>query len=134
MGRRHRRSEEEDKEEDGENEEDEEEEEINWQKLEEELERNAARANLTTVNVKSILHHILSDERVIALAKRADEDDQTKSMEEIVGETKLTRAKAKELGYQPLPLSTDEEPKATILDVSFSESCSSSDEEYNPND
>ena len=31
-------------------------EEVDWQKLEEDLERNAARANLTTVNVKSILH------------------------------------------------------------------------------
>ena len=30
--------------------------EIDWQKLEEELERNAAKANLTTINVKSILH------------------------------------------------------------------------------
>ena len=36
--------------------EDDSDEEVDWQKLEEDLERNAARANLTTVNVKSILH------------------------------------------------------------------------------
>ena len=52
---------------------------------------------------------------MIALAKRADENDPTKSIDEIVGETKLTRAKAKELGYQPLlPLTTTDEPKATV--------------------
>lgn len=30
--------------------------EIDWQELEEELERNAAKSNLSTINVKSILH------------------------------------------------------------------------------
>ena len=32
------------------------EDEINWKQLEEELERNASKANLTATNVKSILH------------------------------------------------------------------------------
>ena len=46
----------EDDEDSDEEDEDNEDEDINWQKLEEDLERNAARANLSTVNVKSILH------------------------------------------------------------------------------
>lgn len=32
------------------------EDEINWKQLEEELERNASKANLTATNVKSVLH------------------------------------------------------------------------------
>lgn len=62
---------------------------------------------------------------MIALAKRADktkdedEKDTDKAsilcMEELAAETKLTRAKARELGYQPLHLGQEEEEqRATV--------------------
>ncbi|CAB4029994.1 Hypothetical predicted protein, partial [Paramuricea clavata] len=51
--------------------------------IDQELDKNASKSNLSVFNVKSIIHHVLSDERVVAMARKAaenddDDDDNTK--------------------------------------------------------
>ncbi|XP_065662276.1 GON-4-like protein isoform X3 [Hydra vulgaris] len=103
--------------------------EIDWEKLEEELEENAAKANLTAINVKSILRHVLSDKRVLEYAQNAAGNN----CNDIISKAKLTRSKAKLIGQPPLGLPSMEATKPTFLDLNFPET-SSSDEEYKPQD
>ncbi|XP_012563928.2 GON-4-like protein isoform X2 [Hydra vulgaris] len=103
--------------------------EIDWEKLEEELEESAAKANLTAINVKSILRHVLSDKRVLEYAQNAAGN----SCNDIISKAKLTRSKAKLIGQPPLGLPSMETTKPTFLDLNFPET-SSSDEEYKPQD
>uniref|UniRef100_A0A7M5WTZ7 Uncharacterized protein n=1 Tax=Clytia hemisphaerica TaxID=252671 RepID=A0A7M5WTZ7_9CNID len=113
-----------------ENEEENLEEEIDWKKLEQVLEESAQKANLTAVNVKSILHHILRDKRVIDYAQ--DIADSVPLPETKVTEaTKMTRSKAKLFGQQPLLTALETTKPKSILDLEFSDS-SSDDEDFQP--
>lgn len=62
--------------------------------LEETLDEKAAKANLTSYNVKHILKHVVTNEHVVALVRQA-EDPQACSESLAAFEPKLTRAKAK---------------------------------------
>lgn len=62
--------------------------------LEENLEEKAAKANLTSNNVKNILKHVVTNEHVVALLKQAENPENCPENLPVF-EPKLTRAKAK---------------------------------------
>ncbi|KAF5275263.1 hypothetical protein FQA39_LY06923 [Lamprigera yunnana] len=67
--------------------------------LEENLDAKAAKINLSTTNVKTILREVVTNEHVLALVRQG-ENPQAPSV--LPFEPKLTRAKAKELGDREL--------------------------------
>lgn len=62
--------------------------------LEKTLEEKAAKANLTTSNVKDILKHVVTNEDVLAMLRQAEDPENDVNVLPIY-EPKLTRAKAK---------------------------------------
>lgn len=61
--------------------------------LEKTLEEKAAKANLTTFNVKNILKQVVTNEHVLAMVRQAEDPDNSDNLS--FYEPKLTRAKAK---------------------------------------
>ncbi|XP_068694172.1 uncharacterized protein [Montipora foliosa] len=116
--------------------------------IDEILEENAIRNNLTAVNVKSILHHVVSDKRVLAMVKNAAaESDEEEISDNSVRDfgPKMTRAKSKQTNQgDPIAVLASQSPikemrkKGTSKKkINFTElelPDSSSDEEYNPNE
>ncbi|PIK61606.1 putative GON-4-like protein [Apostichopus japonicus] len=105
--------------------------------LEKKLEENAAKNNLSAVNVKSIIHHVVSNEQVQALFRKGNEGKGIK----LDYEPKLTRSKVKKVveieDPVPIPLwpispmkKSKEGPQFTELP--FSEDSESDDEDYDP--
>ncbi|GAB1603012.1 uncharacterized protein LOC115215501 [Argonauta hians] len=102
------------------------------------LEENARKNNLSVMNVKSILHTVITNEHVVAMMnntlKSAGEVDG--EFIEAVYEPKMTRSKIKEVleksdGMTPWPLpSNKSESKVSILDIPFNED--EDDDDYNP--
>lgn len=111
------------------------------------LEERAAQTNLSVQNVKSIIHHVLKDKRVVAMAKKIAEEDKTDDF--VIFEPKLTRSRVRqavastvgEVNFSPnkqsggvsntpvkVPLITP--VTRSLLDITFSEE--SSDDEYDP--
>ncbi|XP_013382000.1 GON-4-like protein [Lingula anatina] len=98
------------------------------------LEEKAKKNNLTAKNVKNILHHVLTNEHVVAMMKN------TLSMEdpsEAPYVPKMTRAKVKEVMQKgnvplPLPLSPIKKPQKVknFLQLSFEDD--EEDDEYVP--
>ncbi|XP_019855090.1 PREDICTED: GON-4-like protein [Amphimedon queenslandica] len=63
------------------------------------LEERAAQNNMTVANVKSLLHHVLKDKRVVAMAKKlANEDSSSEDIDLDIPpyEPRLTRARVRE--------------------------------------
>ncbi|XP_030832230.1 GON-4-like protein [Strongylocentrotus purpuratus] len=110
--------------------------------LERKLEENAAKNNLTAINVKSILHHVITNEHVLSMVRNTMTDAGLVEIErEPAAYTpKLTRAKLKEatekVGNMPYvwPLSPVKNKKATpgFIEINFSDDTSSDDEDYEP--
>ncbi|XP_038071708.1 GON-4-like protein isoform X2 [Patiria miniata] len=115
--------------------------------LEKSLEENAAKNNLSVVNVKNILHHVITNEHVLAMVRNTMEDDSTEDKPNssdpsgsrpVVFEPKMTRAKLKEVseksGKVPFvwPVSPVKKPKPQFTDLNFSDSDDDDDDEYKP--
>lgn len=61
------------------------------EEIERQLDAKAAKTNLTPINVKNILKHVISDESVRAMVQRQLKN----STDDLIFEPKLTRSKAK---------------------------------------
>ncbi|CAH1253828.1 GON4L [Branchiostoma lanceolatum] len=107
--------------------------------------------SLSTTNVKSILHRVITNENVVAMMRHSVKEDQDE--EETEGDTstnnplaelfepKMTRARAKEVAEKgsfvvPWPISPVKKPAdsqpAKFIDLSFEED--EDDDEYEPDD
>ncbi|XP_065911802.1 GON-4-like protein isoform X2 [Dysidea avara] len=101
------------------------------------LEKKAASNNLSVINVKSILHHILKDDAVVSMAKKLVEEDSSDHGE--VEKPIMTRSRVRQftksadvdIGVKDSAEMSSRE-KATFKDVDFPSSDSSDDEEYQP--
>lgn len=126
--------------------------------IDEQLEENAARNKLTTINVKSILHHVVSDKRVLAMVKSVagefekEENEVTPASTpgntdiELDFEPKMTRLKRKQTNQgDPIAVLASQSPMKDLRtqqisrkkEIHFTElelPDSSSDEEYNPDE
>ncbi|XP_059836040.1 GON-4-like protein isoform X1 [Hypanus sabinus] len=100
------------------------------------LEDGAKQHNLTAVNVRNILHEVITNEHVVAMMKAAINDTEQQHM----FEPKMTRSKLKEVvekGVVPptwniSPMKKEKESKAPLfIDIPLEEE-DSSDEEYKP--
>lgn len=109
------------------------------------LQEKAWKNNLTTVNVKNILRYVITNEHVLAMVRNTMQAESGEDLElgtcEAIYEPKLTRSKAKELlekkAKVPWPISPIKKPSPTtsakkLIELEFSESDTSSDEEYQP--
>ncbi|XP_064618934.1 GON-4-like protein [Lineus longissimus] len=103
--------------------------------LEAVLDTQADKNKLTVLNVKNILHHVITNEHVVAMvrSKLLKEDPTDKSFE-----PKMTRSKVKEImetGQMPHPWpispikKQEKEKPVTIMELSFSDE---EDDEYDP--
>ncbi|XP_071952756.1 GON-4-like protein [Antedon mediterranea] len=123
--------------------------------LEETLEANATKNNLTAINVKSILHHVITNEHVLAMVRNTmleeEKKEQLEKNEDIKGtekieeseeasfEPKMTRSKLKEVVQQARnapyvwPLSPVKNKKVVpqFAEINFDED-SEDDEDYKP--
>ncbi|XP_071795345.1 GON-4-like protein isoform X2 [Asterias amurensis] len=116
--------------------------------LEKRLEENAVKNNLSVVNVKNILHHVITNEHVLAMVRNTMDDgtpgDNIKSPSSpaVVFEPKMTRSKLKEvseksgnMGNVPFvwPVSPIKKSKQVpqFTDLMFSDS-DDDDEDYKP--
>ncbi|XP_031572014.1 GON-4-like protein [Actinia tenebrosa] len=116
--------------------------------LERMLEKNAKKNNLTAINVKSILHHVVTDKRVRDLVQKVIAEETAKEKEKHMEDTsplddidfdfepKMTRSKFKQR-HQDDPIARltkspikSRKPASVFTDLDFPES--SSDEEYDP--
>ncbi|XP_022103004.1 GON-4-like protein [Acanthaster planci] len=115
--------------------------------LEKRLEENAAKNNLSVVNVKNILHHVITNEHVLAMVRNTMEDESTgdklspagpSDQTPVVFEPKMTRAKLKEVseksGKVPFvwPVSPVKKPKPQFADLNFPDSDDEDDADYKP--
>ncbi|XP_076102737.1 GON-4-like protein [Mytilus galloprovincialis] len=109
------------------------------------LEENASRQNLTVVNVKNILHQVITNEDVVAMVKNTlhdmAEEDSESLLVPATYEPKMTRSKFKEVLekdgtiHHPWPLSPlkkKERPTTSFLDLPFTDDDEDGDDEYNP--
>ncbi|KAH0568279.1 GON-4-like protein [Cotesia glomerata] len=104
------------------------------EELERQLDAKAAKTNLTAINVKNIIKHVITNEHVLAMVNNSIYN----SEEAAVFEPKLTRAKAKELAMTqpniPWSLTPAKKTKSSkvqaLIDQELEED--SSDEEYKP--
>ncbi|KAJ8304229.1 hypothetical protein KUTeg_017812 [Tegillarca granosa] len=104
------------------------------------LEENASKCNLTAVNVKNILHQVITNEAVVAMVKNTlMSEEQSPEDKDILYEPKMTRAKMKEVlekegeGHRPWPLTPIKETKSkatSFLELELPDD--EEDEEYNP--
>ncbi|CAC5363306.1 GON4L [Mytilus coruscus] len=109
------------------------------------LEENASRQNLTVVNVKNILHQVITNEDVVAMVKNTlhdmTEEDSESLLVPATFEPKMTRSKFKEVLekdgtiHHPWPLSPlkkKEKLTTSFLDLPLPEDDEEEDDEYNP--
>lgn len=105
--------------------------------LEKKLEEDAMKNNLSTINVKSILHHVITNEHFQAFMRK----EEGKAEVELDYEPKLTRSKVKSVveAEEPVPVTLwpisplKKPPKEgpQFAELAFSED-SSDDEDYKP--
>ncbi|CAH2327579.1 GON-4 isoform X1 [Pelobates cultripes] len=105
--------------------------------LDQSLEDRAKLHNLTAVNVRNILHEVITNEHVVAMMKAAITDTQ----ELPVFEPKMTRSKLKEVVEKGVVMPTwnlspikkvGEQKAPQFVDIPLEEEDSSDDEEYCP--
>ncbi|XP_071479809.1 GON-4-like protein [Diadema antillarum] len=112
--------------------------------LERKLEENAVKNNLTAINVKSILHHVITNEHVLSMVRNTMTDAGLVQIEQepALYEPKLTRSKLKEASEKvgnhmpyvwPLSPVKNKNKKATpgFIEINFSDD-TSDDEDYEP--
>ncbi|XP_072051449.1 uncharacterized protein [Amphiura filiformis] len=114
--------------------------------LEARLEENASKNNLTAINVRSILHHVITNEHVLQMVRNTMQDLEeppkpgTPEKAPAVYEPKLTRSKLKEVTEKvggnavawPLtPVKNPNDPATQFAEIEFPED-SSEDEDYKP--
>ncbi|XP_061737827.1 GON-4-like protein isoform X2 [Nerophis ophidion] len=104
-------------------------------RLDIDLDRKSRRHNLTSCNVRAILHEVITDERVVAMMKAAIRDTQDMPM----FEPKMTRSRLKTAVQQGQCLSWSLSAEKTLpqphfLNVDLEEDEDSSDEEYCPDE
>ncbi|XP_051271744.1 GON-4-like protein isoform X2 [Dicentrarchus labrax] len=104
-------------------------------RLDIDLDRKSKQHNLTSSNVRAILHEVITHERVVAMMKAAIRDTQDLPM----FEPKMTRSRLKQAVQQGQPLTwslseviTDKPPQ--FVDIDLEEDEDSSDEEYCPDE
>lgn len=106
--------------------------------INEALEENVLRSNLTTSNVKKLLHQVITNEHVVAMVKNTLLAENEKF--EAHYEPKMTRSKVKHIIQEegdvlhPWPLSPLKNPKpsgASFLEVDFPDD-EEEDDEYDP--
>ncbi|XP_059177129.1 GON-4-like protein [Physella acuta] len=113
--------------------------------VDESLEKKARKINMTAKNVKSVIHHVLTNELVLNMFKnvlRSEEDETGPQVEENTSQSfipenldcvpKMTRAKVKHILEKICAQSPMKITKGgpSILDVEFAEE--EDDDEYNP--
>ncbi|CAG0899313.1 unnamed protein product, partial [Darwinula stevensoni] len=117
-------------------------------KMDKDMTDKASQENLTRRNVKSILHHVLTNKMVLTMVKKSlrdqgewdsDNEDSEDDESVLVWEPKLTRARAKELmkGKEALEgevrvVGKDEDSTTALLTNEYPED-ETDDEEYQPN-
>ncbi|VDK74015.1 unnamed protein product [Litomosoides sigmodontis] len=101
-----------------------------WKHIDEKLEMKAKSLNLTAVNVKSILHHMIKNPQVISVIMGLDESS-------AVADLKLTRSRTKHLSRQETHTNLKEEgvvavsrASRTFLDVEYDSN--EDDDDYLP--
>ncbi|XP_027131099.1 GON-4-like protein [Larimichthys crocea] len=104
-------------------------------RLDIDLDRKSKQHNLTSRNVRTILHEVITHEHVVAMMKAAIRDTQDLPM----FEPKMTRSRLKQAVQQGQPLSLVAVNTATVkppqfVDIDLEEDEDSSDEEYCPNE
>ncbi|KAM6936030.1 GON-4-like protein [Lycodopsis pacificus] len=106
-------------------------------RLDIDLDRKSKQHNLTSSNVRAILHEVITHERVVAMMKAAIRDTQNLPM----FEPKMTRSRLKQAVQQGQPLnwSLSALNAATVkppqfIDIDLEEDEDSSDEEYCPDE
>ncbi|KAL3998129.1 hypothetical protein ACH3XW_13770 [Acanthocheilonema viteae] len=102
-----------------------------WKHMDEKLEMKAKSLNLTAINVKSILHHMIKNPQVIPVIMGLDESS-------AIADLKLTRSKTKHLSKQETHTGQKEEGLVTVsrasrtfLDVDY-DSNEDDDADYLP--
>uniref|UniRef100_A0AAY4CA51 GON-4-like protein n=1 Tax=Denticeps clupeoides TaxID=299321 RepID=A0AAY4CA51_9TELE len=108
-------------------------------KLDRDLERKSRQHNLTSVNVRNILHEVITNEHVVAMMKTAIIETQGMPM----FEPKMTRSKLKEVvekgvgipnwNISPIKKSKELKPPQ-FVDIPLEEDEDTSDEEYCPDE
>ncbi|XP_023256433.1 GON-4-like protein [Seriola lalandi dorsalis] len=104
-------------------------------RLDIDLDRKSKQHNLTTSNVRTILHEVITHERVVAMMKAAIRDTQDLPM----FEPKMTRSRLKQAVQQGQPLNWSLSAVNTVkppqfVDIDLEDDEDSSDEEYCPDD
>ncbi|KAM6899971.1 GON-4-like protein [Xenentodon cancila] len=107
--------------------------------LDQSLETKSKQHNLTTVNVRNIIHEVITNEHVVAMMKAAI--NETEAVPTF--EPKMTRSKFKEVvekgvviptwNISPIKKSTDANKAPQFVDIPLDEE-DSSDEEYRPDE
>ncbi|KAJ8000198.1 hypothetical protein DPEC_G00202350 [Dallia pectoralis] len=106
--------------------------------LDRELETKSRQHNLTTTNVRNIIHEVITNEHVVAMMKAAINETEAVS----VFEPKMTRSKFKEVVEKGVVIPTwnispikkiNKEKAQQFVDIQLAEE-DSSDEEYRPNE
>ncbi|KAI6651686.1 GON-4-like protein [Oopsacas minuta] len=102
------------------------------ERLSQSLVNYASKHQLSLRNVRSIIKQLLTDQRLIIFAQQlaGDITEESLKISETKTSSKLTRSKRKERSIQQDV--TGEGGATALLDLSFSERETSSDEEYNP--
>ncbi|XP_015910529.2 uncharacterized protein [Parasteatoda tepidariorum] len=108
------------------------------EEIDDALEKAALKNNLSRMNVKNILKHVITNEYVLAMVRNTMKiESGEKGLEDAVFEPKLTRSKAKELKQiipWPVPSPMKKGDEVTqLLEKEFLEE-SSDDEDYKPNE
>nr|XP_046254588.1 GON-4-like protein [Scatophagus argus] len=106
-------------------------------RLDIDLDRKSKQHNLTSSNVRAILHEVITHERVVAMMKAAIRDTQDLPM----FEPKMTRSRLKQAVQQGQPLNwnlsavnTSAVKPPQFVDIDLEEDEDSSDEEYCPDE
>ncbi|XP_071325233.1 GON-4-like protein isoform X2 [Trachinotus anak] len=104
-------------------------------RLDIDLDRKSKQHNLTTSNVRTILHEVITHERVVAMMKAAIRDTQDLPM----FEPKMTRSRLKQAVQQGQPLNWTLSAVNTVkppqfVDIDLEDDEDSSDEEYCPDE
>ncbi|XP_068188567.1 GON-4-like protein isoform X2 [Antennarius striatus] len=107
--------------------------------LDQSLETKSKQHNLTTVNVRNIIHEVITNEHVVAMMKAAINETEAVP----VFEPKMTRAKFKEVvekgvvipawNISPIKKTSDANKAPQFMDILLAEE-DSSDEEYRPDE
>ncbi|XP_034410136.1 GON-4-like protein [Cyclopterus lumpus] len=106
-------------------------------RLDIDLDRKSRQLNLTSSNVRAILHEVITHEHVVAMMKAAIRETQDLPM----FEPKMTRSRLKQavqqgqpLNWSLLALNTATVKRPQFVDIDLEEDEDSSDEEYRPDE